>query len=648
MHALDWLDLPREDKPLVTQWLDGGFGDPLPIARGRKEPEALRARPEEAERFHAIWRAARDLIEEERFLNWQIAFPGVWNNWASARREGGFDAILGNPPWDRFEFEELPWFAARDVAIATEPLKSKRKEMIAALTDKNPDLLAAFANAQSRQAAAAKIVRNSGIYKELNSGKLNIYKVFVERALSLIKPTGMLGFLTPIGIGTDHNVANFLGQITSADRLKSFLAFENRRRWLFADVHAEDQPTVFCAGGLGRKFASFEYAVKLHQLPTDPDAPKPVPLTKDVLAKVNPTTSTMPIFRTMDDLRIVSKVYEISPVLIAGTGRQERPVWPIRYRQMINMTSRSEGFRTAQMLVDQEGAWPTANGEFESAKGKWLRVQEGKMVSIFNHRYAGVENRSNSVSGQGVPVHSREEQLSDPGFIPTPRYWMLASDAVPDFPFAIGFNDVCNTNNARSLISAIVPEGAYGNTLPLLTWTHGADTDIALLQANLASIPADYVARQKIQSRHLNKYILAQLPVLPPAAYGRAFGPRTAAEIVRKAVLELTYTAHDMAAFARDMGHVDQEGEVLPPFPWDEDRRLRLRAKLDALYFILYGIYDPAEAERSRDDIRYIYSTFPIVERQERDRWGTYRSRGLALAWINALMAGQPDTEVAG
>ena len=81
---------------------------------------------------------------------------------------------------------------------------------------------------------------------------------------------------------------------------------------------------------------------------------------------------------------------------------------------------------------------------------------------------------------------------------------------------------------------------------------------------------------------------------------------------------------------------------------WDEDRRLRLRAKLDALYFILYGVFDPARAEASRDDIRYIYSTFPIVEREEVARWGSYRSRELALAWINALMAGQPDAVVAG
>jgi len=114
-------------------------------------------------------------------------------------------------------------------------------------------------------------------------------------------------------------------------------------------------------------------------------------------------------------------------------------------------------------------------------------------------------------------------------------------------------------------------------------------------------------------------------------------------------VLELTYTAHDMVPFARDMGHVDAAGEVLPPFIWDEDRRLHLRAKLDALYFILYGVFDPADPAQSRDDIRYIYSTFPIVERQEKAAYnGQYRSRDLCLNYINALMAGEPDAVVEG
>ena len=85
---------------------------------------------------------------------------------------------------------------------------------------------------------------------------------------------------------------------------------------------------------------------------------------------------------------------------------------------------------------------------------------------------------------------------------------------------------------------------------------------------------------------------------------------------------------------------MNEDGEVLTPFAWDEDRRLRLRAKLDTLYFHLYGVTD-------QDNIRYIYSTFPIVEREEKAAYGTYRSRDLCLAWTNVLAAGDPDAVVA-
>ena len=123
------------------------------------------------------------------------------------------------------------------------------------------------------------------------------------------------------------------------------------------------------------------------------------------------------------------------------------------------------------------------------------------------------------------------------------------------------------------------------------------------------------------------------------AHYAVRFGLKTAAEIVRDAVLELTYTAHDMALFARDMGHVDETGEAKPPFTWNEERRLILRARLDAVFFHLYGV-------TNRDDVRYIYSTFPIVERQEKEACGRYRSRDLCLAHMSALAAGDPDAEV--
>ena len=141
--------------------------------------------------------------------------------------------------------------------------------------------------------------------------------------------------------------------------------------------------------------------------------------------------------------------------------------------------------------------------------------------------------------------------------------------------------------------------------------------------------------RQKVHGTNLNWYIVEQLPVIPLDHYETIyFGPKTAGEIIREAVLELTYTAHDMAPFACDMGYVDENGKIKPPFVWNEEHRLHLRAKLDAVFFHLYGIVD-------RDEVRYIFSTFPIVESQETSTYGIYKFCELCLAYINAFASGR-------
>ena len=209
------------------------------------------------------------------------------------------------------------------------------------------------------------------------------------------------------------------------------------------------------------------------------------------------------------------------------------------------------------------------------------------------------------------------------------------------FDWVIGFRDIARSVDVRTIFAAIVPASACGNTLPLLLPSDLTYKQVApFIVANLNSLLFDFVARSKIQSTHVNWYLAEQLPVVPIKQYNvKKFGKKYVSQIVREAVLELTYTAHDMAPFARDMGYVDGKGKVKPPFKWDETRRLHLRAKLDAIYFHLYGI-------TNRDDVRYIYSTFPIVKREETAAYGRYLSCDLCLAWISALAAGDPDAAI--
>ena len=385
-------------------------------------------------------------------------------------------------------------------------------------------------------------------------------------------------------------------------------------------------------------------AFYLHSVAELDDTKRRFPLTAADFARVNPNTGTAPIFRSRRDAELTTAIYDRLPVLVDRSSGEAVKAWPVKYTRMFDMTNDSGQFRTRAELEDREGAYPIGGNRFGSPSGDWAPLYVGRMIHQFDHRAASVEVNDENLHNAALSGNISAEQKADPAFVPTPQYWVHTSQV--SFPaglnWTIAFRDIARATDARTMIAAAVPIVGLGNTAPVII-PEELNTDhsnVALLLGNLGAIVLDFVVRQKVQSTHINWYIAEQLPVVPADRYEAArFGPKTAGDTVRQAVLELTYTAHDMATFARDMGHIDDTSRVKPPFPWDEGRRLFLRAKLDAVFFHLYGVTD-------RDDIRHIYSTFPIVERQEIGTYGRYRSLDLCLAWMNALAAGDPDAEI--
>jgi hypothetical protein len=159
-----------------------------------------------------------------------------------------------------------------------------------------------------------------------------------------------------------------------------------------------------------------------------------------------------------------------------------------------------------------------------------------------------------------------------------------------------------------------------------------------LLLANLCSLAFDFVARQKVQGQHLNWFVVEQLPVIASSRFEDKIGKTKIADFIRAEVLHLSYTAWDLAPFARDLGYVDQTGEPKPPFTWDEaDRRQRI-ARLDALFMQLYGL--------SKDDAAYILDTFPIVREHDEREFGHYRTKALVLAYMDLIAASKLEASV--
>ena len=640
VHAFDWLNIrSREDKSALYAFFEGMLGDPVDISLDKSD---IKNGKMESERFSKLFEKVQNLITEERFCNWQVMFPGVWSEWEDFKLHGGFNAVIGNPPWDRIKLQQVEWFATRRREIALAPRAADRKRMIAQLEKVEDPLSEDFGKAKERAEHAARVARTCGDYPLLSGGDLNLYSLFVERALTIVKPDGMVGLLIPSGIASDKTASKFFKGIATEGRLKVLYDFENKKIF-FPDVHASFKFCVFVASVLPTEELT-KYASYLHNIEELDDPMRCFSLTAKDFSNVNPNTGTAPVFRSRRDAELTKAIYEHLPVLVDRSSGEEVKTWAVKYSTMFHMTNDSGLFRTRRELEDKERAYPIGGNRFGSPEGEWVPLYVGRMIHQFDHRAASVEVNPESLHNPAFSGGIVLPQKADPDFVPTPQYWVPADKVIfPDgLEWAIAFRDIARPTDVRTMIAAAVPFVGLANTIPILTGDHlNTYSQLApCLIGNFNSILLDYVVRQKVQGTHLNWYIVEQLPVISPDWYGTVcFGPKTAGEIIKEVVLELTYTAHDIAPFARDMRYVNEDGKVKSPFVWDEERRLHLRAKLDAVFFLLYGVTD-------HDDVRYVFSTFPIVESQETNTYGVYRSRELCLAYMNALESGDPDVKI--
>ena len=609
-------------------------------------------------RFGDIWQQAMDAAHEERFLHWDVTFPNLWiQQWYAQNvlspglgepgmivlpepgaTEDGFDAIIGNPPWDRIKLQEKEWLEARAPDLALAPTAATRRAGLQTLRDQGDPLAMEFDKAKARSLNLGQHIRKSGQYPLLSKGDINLYALFVERGMTLTKPYSLVGLLTPSGLYADKTTSEFFRSVSTKGRVAGLFDFENRKIF-FPDIDTRFKFCALICGGSARRFPSTSYAVYLHDVATLKDPSRCFSLTPEDFRRVNPNTGTAPIFRTRRDAEITRRMYEAHPVLVDRTQPEEHKVWPVRYTNMFHMTNDSHLFKSAQEL-HKKGFYPVGGNRRQKGEELYLPLYEGKMVQAFDHRAASVVVNPQNLKRPGQPQVATLEEHAIAEWVPQPRFWISENlHEGPEWNLAI--KHVSSPTNVRTVIGALLPRAGCGNSLPVFLSEDQATTTVSrvdcyevacLLCANFNAFSLDFVARQKLQGQNLNLYILEQLPMIAPDTYERTFGHTTARELVCDHVLQLTYTAFDMTPFARDLGY---DG---PPFDWDEEDRCHLQARLDALYFHLYGL--------SLEDAEYILETFLIVRREDEDEFGYYRTRDLILAYMNALAAGDTESRI--
>jgi hypothetical protein len=586
---------------------------------------------------------AREACKQANVLHWPFAFPKVFS-------KGGFDVVLGNPPWEKITIKEQEFFASRNPEIAQAQNASKRKALIEKLatgSDAEKKLYQDFL-AEERQAEALSNFihvkeEQYGQYPLSGVGDTNLYALFAELVSKLReKNKGRAGIIVPTGIATDDSTKRLFNYLYRNKMLISLYDFTNQEKFF----PAVGSLIKFSLLSLGLSDKA-DFACFLHSIQELEDDRRHFELTAEDFHLINPNTHTLPIFRSKMDADLAKKIYRKVPVLVDESKGEEGNPWGVKFSTMFHMSNDSSLF-------------------LDSPEADCYPLYEAKMLHQYDHRWATYEP-------DGTVRDVTLEEKMNPNYEVTPRYWVPKREVlnrIADVPDSVrkawyageehqmrialascedeelnqlatvdnlmkkmdqvmdqrspkwlmGWRDIVRSTDERTVIASVFPRSGVGNTINMILGV--LDEHKFFLIANLTSIVLDYCARQKVGGTHLNQFYFKQLPILQPAKFSKIL-----IALINQCVGELVSTSQRMASiFSEDISL------------WNDDERATSRAELDALYARLYGlnreelmyILDP-ESVMGKD---YPSQTFPGLKNKELREYGEYRTMRLVLeAW---------------
>lgn len=527
-------------------------------------------------------------------IYWDQEFPMEMHS-------GGFSVVVTNPPWERLKVMGREFFLEH--GLGNIETTSSRNEV---LRSSGRKLIDKFDKTTERIKKTTEYIKKSDEYPLTSKSDLNLYKLFAERAYNLTSQYGTCGLIIPTGMITDYSSKAFMSTMLREGRILSVYDFENRKN-IFPSV---DGRFRFClmlikkVGGItDPKFAFF-----LHSVSELNSRNRSFRMNFEQISFINPIVMSPPIVRSSPDLRLLEKLSRAQPFFIDLLNE-----WGVRYIRMVDMSNDSHSFHKLDLKHNRGTQFPIQENQ------KMLMLYEGKMISAYNHRYASAVTRDHNSHRPGGSVYSDLDQLRDPSFKVTPRFYVpenLVKDKIRNYGHSwfIGYKDITSATNERTMIATVLPHTAVGNKIPILL-TNKTAREAACLLANLNSFVFDFIARNKIGNITLNWYIVKQTNLCPPDLYQKIYlDGQLLLDWISKRVAELTFTSHDLEKWGEDLGFARE------PYIWNEDRRRSILIELDALFLILYGL--------NVRDVRRILSAFPIVKRKEIKRFGFFKLEG--------------------
>jgi hypothetical protein len=429
---------------------------------------------------------AGTIAKRHGFLHWTLTFPEVFGEAnGSGQPAPGFDAVIGNPPWDMVR------------------------------GDSGDGDTRAGRQWQSRRLTA--FVRHSGIYRVEGRGHLNLYQLFLERALQLVRRGGRLGFVVPAGLASDTGAAPLRRHLFGRADVDEMTGFDNReaifpvhrsvRFLLLTCTEGRPTTTVRCRFGLSKT--------------EDCESPtrESLALSRRFLARLSGEDDLgIPEIASAKDLSIVEAVSAAFPHLGSREG------WNAAFGRELNATDDRDAF------VPLVGPAPRRP------------VLEGKHVQPFR-----------------VAVNRCRFELRPSA---APRLGGRAR---------LAYRDIASAGNRLTLIAAIVPARAVTTHTLFCLKTRLPEIDQRVLCALLNSYVANYLVRFRVNT-HVTASLVSRLPVplvrAGHPAFNRLAALASAVAEGHEAVESMEEHAEIQAAVARLYGLSHAEFEhVLSTFP---------------------------------------------------------------------------------
>lgn len=546
----------------------------------------------------AVAATALDLAYEHRFFHWPLEFPEIFP-------AGGFDLVLGNPPWDTLSPDTKEFFAPYDPQVRSVSPDEQR-----AIVDRllaSPSIAKAWERHCDALYRGVHFVKASGRYRlfapgNLGKGDFNVYRMFAELALTATRRGGRTSQFVPENFYNGANAAAIRSQVFGYTTLEWLLCFENRRRVWF-NVHAGQKFAMYSLkqqGCTGEFRASFGITSN-GALSDAADNALNIPVA--VVREFSPDAVAVMEFSNQFEIDIARKMYARFPKFgekVAGA--------PYRHYMAEIHMGNDRG------LFD------------ENPSG--LPVYEGRMVAAFDYRAKGY------VSGRGRKADWVEFPFGDPAKSIQPQ-WYVPHGKVPGklgnrpFRYRIAFCDVASPTNERSLIAAMVPSNCVcGHSTPTIIFHGGADYYPFAWLGIANSVCMDLIVRMKA-ALHVTLSLMESLP----------FWRSNQRELIvdhivwRSAVLSCA--GPEMADLWAEVRHEPWMPATAKPVE-DPDERAHLQAEIDALVAYLYDL--------TEKELRYILlpadvlgadcgiETFKRLRLNEEKAFKEYRTRRLVLA----------------